>query len=115
MESGRHGIAASLPDLAGRLALSRAHVAMPAALFLVAIGARWLFTWVYDGMRGSLPLATPMHASLITTGVFLPVGAGPGGELMLPLTAIGLEFVTPLAVVLVTGLGRLSRLPRVIR
>lgn len=70
-----------------------------------------IFTWVFNGTRGSLLVATFLHASLNTSAVFLPIlpaATGTDGPL---LVSIALHCLVAVVLVLVTGPARLSRTP----
>lgn len=56
-----------------------------------------LYTWLYNGTDGSLLLAVLFHASIATTGLFLPVAP------IHPLVVPGLKWLVVLAVVRVYG------------
>jgi membrane protease YdiL (CAAX protease family) len=69
-----------------------------------------LFTWVYNNTNGSLLIATVFLAALNTAYVFLPIGLSMTGDTIPRLISVGIEFVAVLAVVVVAGPARLSRL-----
>ncbi len=69
-----------------------------------------LYTWLYTNSRGSLLLATLLHASGNTAGVFLPIATTASATNMSVLIiAIALEGVAAVLVTIVFGPTRLSR------
>lgn len=74
------------------------------------MAAAFVYTWVYNGTRGSLLLVTILHASANTAGVFLPMASTISSQGMGAYIAyILFEWVAALIIVLVTGPERLSR------
>jgi membrane protease YdiL (CAAX protease family) len=69
-----------------------------------------LYTWMYNGTRGSLLLVTLFHASANTAGMFVPMANTVSNENMgTYVIYVLLEVLAALIVVLVTGPERLSR------
>lgn len=82
----------------------------PLGWYLIATVARAiLFTWVYNGTRGSLLLVTIFHAALNTAYVFLPVTPHGVGQERIYVIAVVIECIAALAVTLLAGPARLSR------
>jgi membrane protease YdiL (CAAX protease family) len=81
------------------------------AWFMVhTIAGAILYTWMYNGTRGSLLLVTLFHASSNTAGLFVPMANTVSGENMSTyIVYVLLEVLTALIVVAVTGADRLSR------
>jgi len=70
----------------------------------------FIYTWVYNGTRGSLLLVTLLHASSNTAGIFLPMANTVSSQNMGAYIAYVLfEWVAAAVIVLVTGPARLSR------
>ncbi|RJP49659.1 MAG: CPBP family intramembrane metalloprotease [Anaerolineaceae bacterium] len=75
---------------------------------LFCLAAAVLYTWLYNNTRGSLLLATLLHAAQNTAGMFLPVQfAIPGGIEQNIL--IMLYVVAAIVVTVASGAARLSR------
>ena len=69
-----------------------------------------LYTWMYNGTKGSLLLVTLFHASANTAGMFVPMANTVSNENMgTYVIYVLLEVLAALIVVLVTGPERLSR------
>src|SRR5678816_213924 len=69
-----------------------------------------LYTWMYNGTRGSLLLVTLFHASANTAGMFVPMANTVSSENMGSyMIYVLLEVLAALIVVLATGPDRLSR------
>ena len=69
-----------------------------------------LYTWLYNGTRGSLLLVTLFHASSNTAGVFMPMANTVSGENMGAYIAfVLLEVVVAIIITVRTGPRRLSR------
>jgi len=69
-----------------------------------------LYTWMYNGTKGSLLLVTLFHASANTAGMFVPMANTVSSEDMgTYVIYVLLEVLAALIVVLVTGPERLSR------
>lgn len=82
----------------------------PLGWYLVMTVARAvLFTWVYNGTRGSLLLVTIFHAVVNTAYVFLPVSTHGVGQERIYMIAVVIECIVALAVTLIAGPDRLSR------
>jgi membrane protease YdiL (CAAX protease family) len=82
----------------------------PLGWYLVMTMARAvLFTWIYNGTRGSLLLVTIFHAVVNTAYVFLPVASHSAGQGWIFVLAVIIECIVALAVTLVAGPDRLSR------
>lgn len=74
------------------------------------MAAAFIYTWVYNGTRGSLLLVTILHASSNTAGVFLPMANTVSNQNMGAYMAyVLLEWVAAVVIVLATGPERLSR------
>jgi membrane protease YdiL (CAAX protease family) len=74
------------------------------------MAASILYTWLYNGTRGSLLLVTLFHASSNTAGVFMPMANTLSGENMgAYIVFILLEVVVAIIVTVLTGPRRLSR------
>jgi membrane protease YdiL (CAAX protease family) len=74
------------------------------------IAAAFLYTWVYNGTRGSLLLVTLLHASSNTAGVFLPMANTVSSQNMGAYVGYVLfEWVAAVVIVLATGASNLSR------
>jgi membrane protease YdiL (CAAX protease family) len=83
----------------------------PFGWYLIMTVARAiLFTWVYNGTRGSLLLVTLFHAAVNTAYVFLPVAPHGVGQERIYVLAVVIECVAALAVTLVAGPRNLSRI-----
>jgi uncharacterized protein len=80
------------------------------AWFMVHIlAASVLYTWMYNGTKGSLLLVTLFHASSNTAGLFVPMANTVSGENMgTYIVYVLLEVITALIIVVVTGTDRLS-------
>jgi len=76
---------------------------------LMTMARAVLFTWVYNGTRGSLLLVTIFHAMVNTAYVFLPVAPHGAGQEWIYVLAVVIECIVALAVTLVAGPARLSR------
>jgi membrane protease YdiL (CAAX protease family) len=74
------------------------------------VAASVLYTWLYNGTKGSLLLVTLFHAATNTVGVFMPmantVSSGNMGAYMI---FVLLEAVAAIIIVIATGPERLSR------
>jgi membrane protease YdiL (CAAX protease family) len=82
----------------------------PLGWYLVMTVARAvLFTWVYNGTRGSLLLVTIFHAAVNTAYVFLPVAPHGAGQERVYVFAVVIECIVALLVTLVAGYTKLSR------
>jgi len=81
------------------------------AWFMVHIlAASVLYTWMYNGTKGSLLLVTLFHASTNTAGLFMPLANTVSSENMgTYMIYVLLEVLTALIVVVATGPDRLSR------
>jgi membrane protease YdiL (CAAX protease family) len=74
------------------------------------MAAAFLYTWVYNGTRGSLLLVTIMHASSNTAGIFMPMANTVSGQNMgAYIMYVLFEWVAAVVIVLATGSARLSR------
>lgn len=74
------------------------------------MAAAFIYTWVYNGTRGSLLLVTILHASSNTAGIFLPMASTVSNQNMGAYMAyVLLEWVAAVVIVLATGPERLSR------
>ena len=74
------------------------------------MAAAFLYTWVYNGTRGSLLLVTLLHASSNTAGVFLPMANTVSSQNMGAYIGYVLfEWAAALVIVLATGASNLSR------
>ncbi|HJS20709.1 MAG TPA: type II CAAX endopeptidase family protein [Anaerolineales bacterium] len=70
----------------------------------------FLYTWIYNGTRGSLLLVTILHASSNTAGVFLPIANTVSSQNMGAYIGYVLfEWLAALVIVLATGAANLSR------
>ena len=68
-----------------------------------------LYTWLYNGTRGSLLLVTLFHASSNTAGVFVPMANTVSGENMgAYIIFVLLEVVVAIMITVITGTARLS-------
>ena len=82
----------------------------PLGWYLVMTMARAvLFTWVYNGTRGSLLLVSIFHAAVNTAYVFLPVAPHGVGQERIYMIAVVIECIVAFAVTLIAGRDRLSR------
>jgi uncharacterized protein len=81
------------------------------AWFMVhTLAASVLYTWMYNGTKGSLLLVTLFHASTNTAGLFMPLANTMSSENMGSyMIYVLLEVLAALIVVLATGPERLSR------
>jgi membrane protease YdiL (CAAX protease family) len=81
------------------------------AWFMVhTLAASVLYTWMYNGTKGSLLLVTLFHASTNTAGLFMPLANTVSSENMGSyMIYVLLEVLAALVVVLATGPERLSR------
>lgn len=69
-----------------------------------------LYTWLYNGTKGSLLLVSLFHAGSNTAGVFMPMANTVSSENMgAYIIYVLLEVVTAVVIILVTGPARLSR------
>jgi uncharacterized protein len=69
-----------------------------------------LYTWLYNGTKGSLLLAALFHAGSNTAGVFMPMANTVSSENMGEyIIYVLLEVVTAVIIILATGPERLSR------
>lgn len=69
-----------------------------------------LYTWLYNGTKGSLLLVTLFHAASNATGVFMPMAnTVASGNMGAYIIFILLEVVTVIIIVIATGPERLSR------
>jgi hypothetical protein len=69
-----------------------------------------LYTWLYNGTRGSLLLVTLFHASTNTAGVFMPMANTVSSENMSAyIIYVLLEVITAVIIIIVTGAERFSR------
>ena len=69
-----------------------------------------LYTWLYNGTRGSLLLVTLFHAASNTAGVFMPMASTVSGEGMgAYIVYVLLEVIAAVLVTVLTGPVRLSR------
>jgi membrane protease YdiL (CAAX protease family) len=69
-----------------------------------------LYTWLYNGTKGSLLLVTLFHAATNTAGVFMPMAnTVSSGNMGAYITCVLLEVAAAVMIVIVTGPGRLSR------
>lgn len=69
-----------------------------------------LYTWLYNGTKGSLLLAALFHAASNTAGVFMPMANTVSSEKMGEyIIYVLLEVVTAVIIILATGPERLSR------
>jgi membrane protease YdiL (CAAX protease family) len=69
-----------------------------------------LYTWLYNGTRGSLLLVTLFHASTNTAGVFMPMANTVSSENMSAyIIYVLLEVITAVIIIIVTGAEWLSR------
>ena len=74
------------------------------------MAAAFLYTWVYNGTRGSLLLVTLLHASSNTAGIFLPMANTVSGQNMGAYIGYVLfEWAAAVIIVLATGPARFSR------
>ena len=80
------------------------------ALFMVhTMAAAVLYTWIYNGTKGSLLLTALFHAAANTTGVFMPMASTISGANMgAYVIYISLEVLTAIALIVITGPKRLS-------
>jgi CAAX protease family protein len=70
----------------------------------------FLYTWLYNGTKGSLLLVTLLHASSNTAGIFLPMANTVTSQNMGAYIAyVLLEWVAAVVIVLATGAAKLSR------
>lgn len=82
----------------------------PLGWYLIMTVARAvLFTWVYNGTRGSLLLVTLFHAAVNTAYVFLPVAPHGAGQERIYVLAVVIECIAALLVTVVAGPSKLSR------
>ena len=81
------------------------------ALYMVGIIARSvLYTWLYNGTKGSLLLVTLFHASSNTAGILLPVATtAADGSLITTVIQTILEVIVAVIVTVIAGPTRLSR------
>jgi membrane protease YdiL (CAAX protease family) len=69
-----------------------------------------LYTWLYNNTKGSLLLATILHASGNTAGVFLPIANTVSGNNMnVLIIAIALEILAAVLVIRYSNIMSLSR------
>jgi len=69
-----------------------------------------LYTWLYNGTKGSLLLVTLFHAASNATGVFMPMAnTVSSGNMGAYIMYILLEMAAAIIIVIVTGPQRLSR------
>jgi len=69
-----------------------------------------LYTWLYNGTRGSLLLVTLFHASTNTAGVFMPMANTVSSENMSAyIIYVLLEVIAAVIIIIVTGAERFSR------
>jgi len=69
-----------------------------------------ILTWIYNGTKGSLLLATLYHASSNTVGMFVPIASTISNADMGSYIAVAvLEVITAIIIVVTTGSERLSR------
>ena len=69
-----------------------------------------LYTWLYNGTKGSLLLVTLFHAASNATGVFMPMAnTVSSGNMGAYIIFILLEMAAAIIIVIVTGPERLSR------
>ena len=69
-----------------------------------------LYTWLYNGTKGSLLLVTLFHAASNATGVFMPMANTVSGENMgAYIIYVLLEVMTAVVIIVVTGPERFSR------
>ena len=74
------------------------------------MAAAFIYTWVYNGTKGSLLLVTILHASSNTAGVFLPIANTVSSQNMGAYIGYVLfEWVAAAVIVLAAGPERLSR------
>jgi membrane protease YdiL (CAAX protease family) len=74
------------------------------------MAAAFIYTWVYNGTRGSLLLVTILHASSNTAGIFLPMANTVSSQNMgAYIGYVLIEWVTAVVIVLATGPARFSR------
>lgn len=88
------------------------HFSVPSfAWFMVhTMAAAFLYTWLYNGTKGSLLLVTLFHASSNTMGIFMPMANTLSGENMGAYIGYVLfEVIAAVIVVMLTGAARLSR------
>ena len=69
-----------------------------------------IYTWLYNGTKGSLLLVTLFHAATNTTGVFMPMAnTVSSGNMGAYIMYILLEMAAAIIIVIATGPERLSR------
>jgi len=74
------------------------------------VAVAFLYTWLYNGTKGSLLMVTLFHASSNTAGIFVPMANTVSGENMGAYIGYVLfEVVAAVIVVVMTGPARLSR------
>lgn len=74
------------------------------------MAAAVLYTWLYNGTRGSLLLVTLFHAASNTTGLFMPMAnTVSNGNMGAYILYILLEVLAAGAIIMITGSKRLSR------
>ena len=74
------------------------------------IAASVLYTWLYNGTKGSLLLVALFHAGSNTTGVFMPMANTVSSENMgTYIVFVLLEVIMAVVIIVVTGPERLSR------
>jgi uncharacterized protein len=79
-------------------------------LFVVdSIAKAIVSAWVYNSTGNSLLMVTLLHASMNTSGVFLPILPAASGDVRPTLIAIGLHCAVAVAVVATAGAARLTR------
>ena len=82
------------------------------AWFMVhTVAASVLYTWLYNGTKGSLLLVTLFHASSNTAGVFMPMAnTMSSGNMGAYMIFVLLEAAAAILIVIATGPERLSRI-----
>jgi uncharacterized protein len=74
------------------------------------MAAAFIYTWVYNGTKGSLLLVTLLHASSNTAGIFLPLANTVSSQNMGAYIGYVLfEWVAAVVIVMATGPERFSR------
>jgi hypothetical protein len=74
------------------------------------VAVAFIYTWVYNGTRGSLLLVTILHASSNTAGIFLPMANTVSSQNMgAYITYVLFEWAAAAIIVLATGAASLSR------